>query len=302
MDPRPPSKQAAADADQYFTRPEIARECLKALEGLLGSLVTAATFWVEPSAGHGSFLSPLLEAGRRAWGGDIHPQHPRVAHHNYLTDPLPPPPAGADRTVVVGNPPFGRKAKLAGAFINQALRHGGLVAFVVPLQLRKWSAQRHLLAGARLLMDITLDEEAFLFLGKPYKLRCCFQVWTTWDETTLPGPNLRLTHAPRANHDDFEAWQHNCTPESLKYFDYAWDFAVLRQGYGDFSVLYPPSARDTLDRRKQWIFIKARNAQVLERLKRMDFTALSHRNTGTPGFGKADLAHAYDETFRRDQN
>ena len=78
------------------------------------------------------------------------------------------------------------------------------------------------------------------------------------------------------------------------FFDYEWDFAVLRQGFGDFTVLHAPENKQTLDRRKQWIFIKAKTPQALAVLRGLDFQALSHRNTGTPGFGKADLVHAYD--------
>lgn len=283
---------AAAEADQYFTRPEVAQQCLGRLDALLGDL-TQDAWWVEPSAGSGSFLSPLLESGRKAWGGDIEPQHPHVVKHDYLKAALPGRPSGLARTIVVGNPPFGKKAKLAVAFINQALVHGGLVAFIVPLQLRKWSAQKQINPHARLLLDVDLPHDAFLFLGEPYKLRCCFQVWTTWPEQDLGGANLRIPSAPQTKHEDFDAWQYNCTEEAKKYFDYDWDFAVLRQGYGDFSIQYLPQQRNQLDRRRQWIFIKAKTPQALAVLRELDYQALSHRNTGTPGFGKADLVQAY---------
>jgi hypothetical protein len=80
----------------------------------------------------------------------------------------------------------------------------------------------------------------------------------------------------------------------MKYFSYDWDFAILRQGFGDFTVLYPPSQRAALDPKKQWIFVKAHSPQALARLRGLDYVALSQRNTGTPGFGKADLVDAYE--------
>lgn len=283
---------AAAQADQYFTRPEIARFCLDKFEALLGEVAPKA-WWVEPSAGDGSFLNILLERNRRVWAGDLHPQHDAVVANDYLAQPLVPRPGDLAHTVVVGNPPFGKRASLAVKFINRALRHGGMVGFIVPLQLRKWSAQKLVRKNARLVMDLDLPAEAFLFMGRPYTLRCCFQVWTTWPNSDLPGENLRLTHAPRTRHEDFQAWQYNCTEPAKKYFDYEWDFAVLRQGYGDYSVQYQPKDRDTMDRRKQWIFIKANTPQALRRLRGLDYVALSRKNTGTPGFGKADLVEAY---------
>lgn len=285
-------KRAAALADQYFTRPEIARQCLDQFVALLDPAITERAFWVEPSAGNGAFLRPLLEWGWNTWAGDIHPQHERVVIHDYLAQRLPTAKPG-QRVIVVGNPPFGKKAKLATSFVNRALQHGGLVGMIVPIQLRKWSAQQHVNKRARLVLDIDLPEDAFLFLGEPYSLRCCFQVWTTWKPGFLAGEDRRLTHAPRRQHPDFDAWQYNCTQQTRRYFEYDWDFAILRQGYGDFSVLHPPEQRDRLDPRKQWIFVKAKTPEALERLRRVDFVKLSRRNTGVPGFGKADLVEAY---------
>lgn len=172
--------QAAAN-DQYFTRPQVAHRCVQELLAAVPVIEQSGTWWVEPSAGDGAFLRVLEGQTRAVWAGDTHPQHPKVSTHDYLADPLPEPPLGTSRVVVVGNPPFGRKAGLAVSFINRGLEHGGLAGFIVPLQLRKWSAQKNVNQDARLVLDVRLPDDAFLFLGKPYRLRCCFQVWTTWE-------------------------------------------------------------------------------------------------------------------------
>ncbi len=288
----------AAITDQYFTTPVVAARCLDVFMDVLGNVSQPMdllnTLWIEPAAGSGVFVDLLASRGQHVWGGDIHPQHPDIHQHDYLLDKLPRRRPKTRGLLVIGNPPFGRKASLATAFINRALAHAGMVGFIVPLQLRKWSAQKRIDKSARLLLDISLPHDSFLFLGKPYRLRCCFQVWTTWSPQHLPGADLRLAGPPRISHPDFTAWQYNCTDQAIKYFDYPWDFAVLRQGYGDFSVLHPPSTRTDLDRRRQWIFIKAASSKALKRLRSIDYTALSHHNTGTPGFGKADLVHAYE--------
>lgn len=304
MSPRPaptaPHAALAAAHDQYFTRPQVARRCLKELAKIVPEVDHSDVWWVEPSAGNGAFLGILETERRAAWGGDIHPQHSSVVLHNYLEDPLPSPPMGTSKVVVVGNPPFGRKSDLAVRFINRGLDHGGLVGFIVPLQLRKWSAQKLIRPDAKLILDTRLEDDAFLFMGKPYKLRSCFQVWTTWEHGPGQEKNLRLKHAPTTRHEHFDAWQYNCTQEALKYFDYDWDFAVLRQGFGDFSKQYGPEEVGTLDRRKQWVFIKAHSPEALEILRGLDFDSLSHRNTGVPGFGKADLVQAYQRHLNGD--
>ena len=289
-----PKPLTAADRDQYYTRPSVAEACVERLLPLveqgLGSLNDV--WFVEPSAGGGVFVDALEQRGGAVWAGDIEPHHPRVATHNFLNDPLPRRPRDKTHTCVVGNPPFGRKSALAVAFLNRSLEAAPLVGFVVPIQFRKWSAQNLVIDRARLVWDETLPEDAFLFLGKPYRLRSCFQVWTTLPPPQLPG-NLRLLEPLPNTHPDFTAWQFNCTPIALKYFGMDWDFAVLRQGFGDFNEHHLPEQRDQMDRRKQWVFLKAHTPEALAVLKALDFEALSKANTGTPGFGKADLVQAY---------
>lgn len=289
-------QEEAAAKDQYYTAPKAVKQCLDLLWPQLAQdpAPLDGLWFVEPSAGAGAFLLPLERAGRSVWGGDIDPKHPRIHRHDFLADPFPAPPPGTTGVVVVGNPPFGRKSKLALAFINKALDHAPWVGFVVPIQLKKWSAQSQVRGDARLLIDQDLPEDSFEFQGKPYLLRCCFQVWTRHDETTVRGINLRLKHKPRIDHPDFTAWQYNRTDQALHTFDKPWDFAMLRQGYGSFKELHGPSARATLDRKKQWIFVQAHSPEALATLKSLDYERLSKKNTGMPGFGKADLVEAYE--------
>ena len=103
--------------------------------------------------------------------------------------------------------------------------------------------------------------------------------------------NLRLTDPPAIQHDDFEMWQYNNTQEARKVFSNNFDFAVIRQGYNDYSRRETSPSKCELN--KQWILFKARNREVLKTLKHIDFTELSQNNTITPGFGKADVVKEY---------
>lgn len=298
-------RKNAQALDQYYTRPAVAQDCLRDLAGVLWAHARAQgelpELFIEPSAGAGSFLDGL--PSETWWAGDQDPRHPQVVQHDFLADGVPHAIQAVPdhQRVVVGNPPFGRKGDTAVAFINHALTLAPLVGFVLPLQFRKWSAQSRVDPSAELVFDRTLPEDAFTFLGKPYQLRCCFQIWAR--RGLALGPlylNRRLQHAPPNQHPDFEAWQYNRTPIAEKYFDMDWDFAVLRQGYGDFSRLFWRKDAPVLDRKQQWAFLKAKNPQVLDRLARLDFVGLSQRNTGTPGFGKADLVEAYMEIVEQE--
>jgi len=293
----------AASLDQYFTKPTIAEKCLDKLLSFLvfHGFSTHHCLWIEPSAGNGAFVDHLNHRHFDFWAGDIEPKHSLIHRHDYLKYPLPQHKDFPDQQsrIIIGNPPFGKKSKLVIEFINKSLTHGHIVGFIVPIHMRKWSAQKMVNADARLIIDDILPEDSFLFLNKPYQLRCCFQVWTTLPDSTLPGDDLRLTQQPKTQHPDFDAWQYNCTQQARKYFDLDWDFAVLRQGYGDFKLMYTQKDKAMLDTKKQWIFIKAKNPTVLNRLKSINFELLSQKNTGTPGFGKADLVSAYEAKLKK---
>ena len=82
-----------------------------------------------------------------------------------------------------------------------------------------------------------------------------------------------------------------------KYFDYDWDFCVLRQGYGDFNEKFTKDDTVNLSRKKQWIFFKANSEDVLSNLSSMDFNKLSELNTSTKGFGKYDVIKQYKKDY-----
>jgi predicted RNA methylase len=276
------SKSAKA-LDKYYTKDDVATACL---ERYL-PLVPQEAKLIEPSAGGGSFMRAAAAAGREIHGFDILPEDTGIIKLDFLEDDV------RDHldiqdAVFVGNPPFGKKGLLAIAFINKCLELGGTVGFVLPVQFRKWSAQKQIIKGASLIMDEDLPEEAFSFNGKPYALRCSFQVWSTRHPQSK---DLRMHMSPPTTHDDFEMWQFNRTKEAEKFFDYDWDFAVPRQGFYDYS--FKALKKEDCDRKKQWIFFKAKTPEILERLKAIDFTSLSKLNSGTPGFGKADVIKEY---------
>lgn len=287
--------------DQYYTKPAIAQECWEIVRGLLWQIGWDRDniFVIEPSAGRGAFLDavgsvptlgveldPSLCVRSDILCADFLDRAKWEEDYQSLRRGLMP--------VVIGNPPFGRKGDIAVDFLNAALDLSGVVGMILPLGFRKWSSQSRVRHGAHLLIDRDLPEEAFFAGGKDFALRCCFQVWTRADVGVPEGyHDVRLLTRPSAMHEDFDAWQYNRTPEAEKYFEYDWDFAVLRQGYGDYRKRY--FDRADLDRKQQWIFFKAHTETARRRLLSIDFHALSRRNIGLPGFGKADVVQAYEQ-------
>ena len=287
-------KQLNEQLDKYYTKEAVAKECYDHLKLVLTKtgVDLSNRLFIEPSAGSGAFLKQVKE---ECLGFDIAPAAPGVIRNDFLkqsifdhlTD------THKDRKLIfIGNPPFGKKSNLAIDFINRGLELSDIVAFIVPIQFRKWSAQSKINKDAKLLFDMSLAENSFELVGKDYNLRCCFQVWALGFEGQT---DQRIAHKPSTSHPDFEIYQYNRTELAEKYFDFDWDFAVPRQGYQDYNR--KEFSKGNCERRLQWIFFKAKNKKTLKRLLGIDFVKLSKKNIGTPGFGKADVVAEYEEKY-----
>ena len=132
------------ELDQFYTREDIAQNCLEVLFSAVPDVLLPGTCFVEPAAGTGAFFLNFPDDHKR-YGGDIDPKCPCVEQANFLTDSLRLPKAKA--YVVVSNPPFGNKASLAVAFFNRAAEFAEVQALIVPVQFRKWSVQKDLTPG-----------------------------------------------------------------------------------------------------------------------------------------------------------
>jgi len=287
-------RKEAIELDKYYTKEITALLCYEKLKQYILSqnLTLSSVIFIEPSAGNGRFLDVINEA---KIGYDIAPEHPEVIKRNFLTHKIMSNAAKEillackKQFITIGNPPFGTKASLAIQFINKSLTLGNIVGFIVPIQFRKWSAQSKINPEANLVIDIDLPENSFTLLDKDYNLRCCFQIWSLLPTQT----NLRITEKPKTEHSDFKLYQYNRTTEAEKFFDYDWDFAVPRQGYLDYT--FKAYSKEQCDKKQQWIFFKAKDILILEKLKALDFVKLSLKNSGIPGFGKADVVEEYNK-------
>jgi predicted RNA methylase len=281
------------ELDQFYTKDEIGNDCTKTLLYLFDK--TNYTF-LEPSAGGGAFIRALLgnTGSNTIIGVDLDPHYPSIIQQDFLSSTpsllnLP----NKEDVITIGNPPFGKRSKLAIEFFNHAAIMSNAIAFIIPMQWNKWSVQSKLNNEFKLIHNETLQEDAFTFKDKPYKVRCVFQIWTR-DET--PYLNLRLTESPSISHEDFEMYQYNNTPQAEKYFTYDFDFAVPRQGYYDYTLRETDESK--MNRKIQWIFFKAKDKQTLKNLHQMNFANLARKNTTVLGFGKADVVEEYSRLYK----
>lgn len=276
--------------DQYYTKESISLKCLKIVKGLFKEHIDFNNQYIlEPSAGTGSFIKSYKQLFKidnsLIYAYDLEPKYKNIKKDNFLLVDI----VNKD-FLTVGNPPFGNRAKLAVNFFNKASKISHTIAFIVPIQFQKWSIQRQLNKDFKLIYSEELDPDSFYFEDKIRSIRCCFQIWTKLD---LGMPDFRIKEAPKTKHPDFEMYQYNNTKIAEKYFNYDWDFCVPRQGFYDYSELI--TKKEDCKENVQYIFFKAKNLEVLERLKKLDFEKLSKKNTVVPGFGKADVILEYSK-------
>ena len=109
--------------NKYYTDPSLAERLVKTTFEIIGS------DWdriIEPSAGDGNFLR-YLPANTLAY--DIAPEVDNTITADYREVNLP----YMEKSLVIGNPPFGRANKLSVQFVKQSLTHSPYVAFIQPI-------------------------------------------------------------------------------------------------------------------------------------------------------------------------
>ena len=277
-----------AVADKFYTKNEVAEECYNFLKNKLE--LSGDELFLEPTAGGGAFLDYL----KNFEAYDILPEDPRITKMNIFD-------FTSDKKdfITIGNPPFGKRSKLAIEVFNKCAEYSEVIGFILPVSFMKFGVQKELDKNFKLVDFFFLEENSFMDRDKEYDVNCVFQLWVKEGSKYDKFENKRITKSPSTTHEDFKLWQYNATPEALKSVDEDWEFAVLRQGYGDYNKIYYPSQREevremmTGKKKKQFFFIKPLNDKARDIVKKMDFNNLAARNTSTPGFGKGDFVSYY---------
>jgi len=274
----------------FYTKQEVAASCWKYFSETLPSVNRTVNemFFVEPSAGTGAFYNCLPP--QRRFGIDILPKCKNVITQDFFM--VTRFPYAPKDTAIIGNPPFGKRGKMAIAFFNHAAELADIVAFIVPVNFRKYIVHKQLDTSMRFIRKLALPRDAFyLDSGKSFSVNTEFQIWTR-----LPSAHqdMRQYKPLPIRHQDFQIWQYNNTPAALKVFENNFDFAIPCQGWQDYSRKEIDEKQ--CERNKQWILLKANDPNILAKLKQIDYARLAREcGTAVPGFRKGDLVKAYSE-------
>lgn len=276
------------ELDKYYTDEATASWCYAKLLALFPE--TEGRLFLEPAAGAGAF-SRLPE---RCAAYDLAPEAEGIKQADFLKLHL-----KNAHFITLGNPPFGRRNRLALAFFQACAPVSDVIAFILPLGFAKYSVQKQLPLNWELVFSQRLDKQSYTLDRHLAAVGCLFQIWVK-KESLLAGryPDLRAYQKAPIAVAGLKLYQHNATPGSRKYADYDWDRAYYRQGYKDYSHVFYARDREFIRQRMavssdQFFFVRIENPALAPVVDRMDLTALADRGTTVPGFGKADYVEAF---------
>ena len=146
--------------DKYYTDPDLAKYLVDKTFEILGDKWERI---IEPAVGDGSFFQHLPV---HTLAYDIAPDIPNAIIQDYRTVQLP----HLERSLVIGNPPFGRANKMSVQFVIASLRHSDYIAFIQPISQLN---QNRTMKDTELLYSEDLGKIAYS--GR--KVHCCFNIY-----------------------------------------------------------------------------------------------------------------------------
>ena len=250
--------------DQFYTHPDLAEEYAGKVSDIWGN---ADTLFIEPSAGSGSFFTPLRNAGCKIRGMDLDPKIKEIKkgdfldeHHLFA--------GNHDIIIVIGNPPFGKNSSLAVKFFNKAAKHADVIAFIVPRTFGKDSVHRRLDPYFHLVKNENVPKNSFILNGNPHDVPCFWQIWERRENTRkipeLPDVNNLISYT---------------TPEKA-------DFAMRRVGYYAGRILDGEIL--SLSKTTHY-FIQEHKKGVKRWLKKFNWTPIVSRTAGVRSLSKSEI-------------
>ena len=266
MTASPTSKFRTVEREEFYTRKEDAERLYAEVINRYG---TDFDFFIEPSCGMGAFLNLMPE---NKIGIDI------IFGTDFFTWEFP-----KGRNIVIGNPPFGRKGKLAMQFLNRCSTHCEVVAMILPSIFSKYTFINRVHPMMHLKYETTVTEfDRPDEIGKGPKVNCVFQIWEKSTE-------LRPKIVRHTSCDDFDMIHRHYSRTSLDERERlkSYDFAISQ---------IEGRIRNCEDVTAGSVFFVKDNTpdkSVRSVMERIDFSDLSKHHVGATSLTKADIIEGY---------
>jgi hypothetical protein len=255
--------------DAYYTNSEYATHCCDIIRSKFYRYKIDTI--VEPSAGNSSFaegIDLLCKQGNKksVFMYDIDPQSENIIKKDFFEVEL------NDKTLVVGNPPFGFAARMAIKFFNHAAnQRAKLIAFILPRTFKKDSVKNKLNLHYHLIYEEDCPKNVFLLDDIPYDVPCVFQVWA---------------HSTKKRVVDY--WHVN-----NKWFEYTTptraDFCIRRVGARSGQIL---NGSPTMYSEVSTYFCKEKVKGVKKILQNIDFSEIVNSTAGVRSLSKREIHKA----------
>lgn len=268
--------------DQFFTKEEIAQQCVKELKSLYSFGDFDAI--IEPSAGTGSFAK-LLPASKRIAieiDPDLCDENAEYICEDFFNYS---PPEEWKQVLVLGNPPFGTQNKLSVDFFNHAANFANVIAFIIPRTWNKQSIHNRLNEKYHLIKAVDLPEDCF-YGDKNTNVKCCFQIW---ERSTVS----RKKEKKELSHNDWDFLSYHKEKNDLVPPQNA-DFVVLAYGSNSGQI-----SNDLFQWRPKSVhFIKSKigKKKLIERFSTLDYSC-ANNSARQSSLCKADLVRLYMEKY-----
>ena len=268
MTDSPTSKFRKVSYEQYYTPLDTAHELYETTLLIVGEDFDN---FVEPSAGKGAFLA-CMPPDKRI-GIDIDPLGKEIVEQDFFNFVWP-----EGRTITIGNPPFGRRGKLAMKFLNISAENSEVVAFILPAIFSKFTFYNRVHPYMQLLHEVPVKVE----------VNCVFQIWKKSTER-------RKKIVRPSSCDDFEMIHRHysrTSPEErerLKSYDFA-----ISQIEGKIR-----NCEDVTGGSVYFIKDNTSDKSVRSVMERVDFSNLSIHHIGATSLTKADIVSGYLVEFSK---
>lgn len=168
------------ELDKFYTKATLASQLISLLD--LSKYDTI----IEPSAGSGSFSKQI--PGSIAI--DLQPEDASIIKADFLK--WKPESGIKEKTLVIGNPPFGQQCSLAIKFIKHAATFASTIAFILPKSFKKESVQSKIPSDFHLVSETEIPDNSFTLKGVDYSVPCVFQIWKQeiYHRNRIKAPNL----------------------------------------------------------------------------------------------------------------
>jgi predicted RNA methylase len=163
------------ELDQFYTNPKIAKRLLIKTKQIIKE---KNIYWIEPSAGTGSFSDLLKKENLLAI--DIDPKQKDILKKNFLLDKIEEIEEiqkTENKIITIGNPPFGKKSSIAIKFFNKSAEISEYICFILPKTFKKESIVNQLNEKMHKIYEEEIEKNSFIYKEKTYDVKCVFQIW-----------------------------------------------------------------------------------------------------------------------------